>query len=732
MTEIAYIRLIVLLHAAFAGVFYFMDRQHPTKFARYLALSWTIEAVRALIRLQNVNVPDVVSYDWFALSDVLQVFANWCLLVACADLAGVRLPPRLGWWFVWVSLPLLVINRYLTPRVLLELGVAAERSTFFGVFFNQVLLFGPAALIRLTILGWLFKIWQTTRLPGALIATIFCVPYAVLAIAYPFQYYYGYDPDWVTALWLVRVLGFSVGLVMLLLDQQLTALQKSEARLATAQTNAKLGSWEYDIRAGTGVWSAELYRLVGRESSLGPPSVAELLALIHPDDRAAFERLYAPSLQVDHQLRGEYRLIRPNRGVMWVEARSDVVRDAAGKRTRLTGTLQDITDKKQFEEQFLRAQRMENIGLLAAGIAHDFNNILTPVLMAAPMLRENVADSDRRKLLAAVEQSAERGAALVGQILAFAHGTGGSRALVHPHHILRELASMITETFPRDLRLEQRIAPDPWPVIANPTQLHQVLLNLCVNARDAMPAGGVLRLGLANCALDAAGAVAIPGGRAGNFVLIEVSDTGGGIRPEILAHIWEPFFTTKSPNKGTGLGLSTVRGIVSSHDGFCSVQSAPDTGTTFRVYLPAAETGQVAEPGSAHPFAHPGQDELLLVVDDEVNVREFACSTLARHGYHVLPAADGLEGAALFTLRQDEIRLVITDIHMPNLAGESLAQHVRRLKPATPLLVISGLVGVGDESARNFGDAFLLKPFKPDALLVAVHKLLHREPVPPA
>ena len=730
MMEIAYIRLIVLLHVAFAGVFYFLNRQHPTRFARYLAGSWMIEAVRAVIRLQNVDVPDLLSHDWFALSDILQVFANWCLLVGCADLAGVRLPARLGRWFVLGSLPLLIVNRYLTPRLLFELGVPLDRSIFLGVFFNQVLLFGPAAIIRLTILFWLYKIWEATRLPGAMIATIFCVPYAIIALAYPFQYYFGYNPDWVTAVWLVRVLGFSIGLVMLLLNQQLTALQKSEARLATAQANARLGSWEYDTRTATGVWSAELFRLVGRDSSLGLPPMTEIRAMIHPDDRATFERHYAQALQADSQLRGEYRLIRPDRSVLWVEARSDAIPDAGGKPVRLTGTLQDITEKKQFEEQFLRAQRVENIGMLAAGIAHDFNNILTPVLMAAPMLREDAPEIERRKLLTTVEQSAERGAALVRQLLAFAHGTGGSRVLVQPRHIVRDVASMITETFPRSLKLEQHIAPVAWPVIANPTQLHQVLLNLCVNARDAMPTGGTLRLGLANRLLDAAGAAAIPGGRPGNFVLLEVGDTGGGIPPEIISQMWEPFFTTKSPSKGTGLGLSTVRGIVSSHDGFCAVQSLRGAGTTFRVYLPATVSAPAPEPGSNHPFDHRGRNELLLVVDDEINVRELACSTLARHGYQVLAAADGLEGAALFNLREAEIRLVIIDVHMPNLAGENLAQYIRRLKPALPLLVISGLTSAGDDYGRktwDFGDAFLLKPFRSDALLTAVGKLLRTD-----
>jgi PAS domain S-box-containing protein len=577
------------------------------------------------------------------------------------------------------------------------------------VFFNQVLLFGPMAVTRLAILLWLYRIWRKTRLPGALVATSFCVPYALIAIVYPFQYYYNYNPLWVTELWCVRVLGFSIGLVMLLLNQQLAALRQSESRLANAQASAKLGSWEYDPATGVTLWSAELFRLTGRDPAAGPPDWAGLLAMIHPDDRAALERQRAQVLGSGAASRGEYRFIRPDQGLRWIEARLEVALDTAGRPGRLSGTLQDITlrkeaeqrireqaeiidrapvaviivgldhrvtycnqgatrlyglpaeqllghtaeevlpvetvmhlaagraasfrtghwqgevpvqtrdgrkaitemfmslihdnagraqarlvigvditEKKKIEEQFLRAQRMENLGLLAAGIAHDFNNILTPVLMAAPMLREHLADRDDRQLLVTVEQSALRGAALVRQILSFAQGSESTRLLVQPRQIAEELAALIRETFPSSLNFEHAIDPNTWPVLANPTQLHQVLLNFCVNARDALPDGGTLRLRLANCELDAAGAARFPEGRAGKFVLLEVSDTGGGIPPEILPRIWDPFFSTKAPDKGTGLGLSTVRGIVSSHAGFCTVSSTVGRGTTFRVYLPAA------------------------------------------------------------------------------------------------------------------------------------------------
>jgi len=429
------------------------------------------------------------------------------------------------------------------------------------------------------------------------------------------------------------------------------------------------------------------------------------------------------------QWQGELPVHTPDGRDIVVEFHMSIIRDDAGQPKARLCISNDITERKKLEQQFLRAQRMENLGLLAAGIAHDFNNILTPMLMVGPMLRERVKGELESKLLTTVENSAERGAALVRQILSFAHGSGGERVLVQPKHLLRDISTFITETFPRSLRYEYDIPSDLWPVNANPTQLHQVLLNLSVNARDAMPNGGILRLVATNCALAPAAAGTLPGGRPGSFVRIDLTDTGTGIAPDVLERIWEPFFTTKDPAKGTGLGLSTVRGIVGSHDGFCVVRTAVGEGSTFSVYLPAAEAAPAIVAGSVPAFLARGDGELVLIVDDEANVRDLTSTTLAHHGYRVLTAGDGVEGVALFTTRQADIRLVITDRHMPNLGGEALARVLRRLNPAVPLLIMSGLSSSSEgsgEKADDIGDAFLLKPFKPDVLLVAVHRLLHR------
>lgn len=396
----------------------------------------------------------------------------------------------------------------------------------------------------------------------------------------------------------------------------------------------------------------------------------------------------------------------------------------------LIGVGTDISEKKKLQEQFLRAQRLEGIGMLAAGIAHDLNNVLTPILMAGPMLRVRATDPLDQRLLQTLEHSAERGAALVRQILAFAHGTTGEPRLMQVKHLARDIVELIEETFPKSIKLDQHFPADTWPIRANPTQIHQVLLNLCVNARDAMPRGGILRLRTGNRRIEPEQALAIAGGRPGPFVTIEVEDTGTGIPPEVLAHIWEPFFTTKQAGKGTGLGLSTVRGIIESHHGFIEVRTTPDEGTLFRINLPAAESDTAADPRVAPAHLPRGSGELLLLVDDEATNRDVTHATLARYGYRVLAASSGTEAVSIFIPRSDEVRLLITDLHMPNLDGASLTRILQRIKPGLKVLAISGLSGASAGSAtekpEQFASDYLSKPFKPEALLLKVHQLLQR------
>jgi CheY-like chemotaxis protein len=328
-----------------------------------------------------------------------------------------------------------------------------------------------------------------------------------------------------------------------------------------------------------------------------------------------------------------------------------------------------------------------------------------------------------------LEKSAERGVDLVRQILSFAQGVGGLHQSIEVKHLLDETMSVVRESFPKEISLNAHVQDSLWPIMGDPTQVHQVLLNLCVNARDAMRSGGVLTLIAENCLLNSSEAKRIEGASPGSWVVLHVEDTGTGIPADVLEHIWEPFFTTKGAEGGTGLGLSTVRGIVENHKGFITLNTQRGVGTTFRVYLPAAEVkdaGGNVEP--IRPSAIEGAGELIVVVDDDARIREMTAAILSRHGYRVLTASDGTEAVAIFAARGCEISMIITDVRMPNLDGAALANVVLQLNPLVKILAMSGLSSGGQNGQmQRYAGAFLYKPFKIEALLHAVHGLLQPE-----
>ncbi|HWA87196.1 MAG TPA: response regulator [Opitutus sp.] len=412
-----------------------------------------------------------------------------------------------------------------------------------------------------------------------------------------------------------------------------------------------------------------------------------------------------------------------------VEFHNSPIRDADGRTKACLWMAIDLTEKKKLEQQLLRAQRLENLGMLAAGIAHDLNNVLAPVLLGAPLLRITATNPDDIKVLNTIEASADRGAALVKQIMSFAHGVRGEQVIIQGKHLLRDIRALIEQTFPKSITLVEEVANNLWTIEGSPTHLHQVLLNLCVNARDAMPRGGVLRLRAANQTLDPVEAQSIPGIAPGRYLLLEVSDSGTGIPPEILAQIWEPFFTTKGEGKGTGLGLSTVRGIVASYHGTIDVKSTVGQGTTFRVYLPAtADANAGAAIAAARQPQMVGRGELVLIVDDESSIRELAHAILSRHGYRVLTAANGVEAMSACVQHQEEIALVVTDLGMPEMGGNALAKVLTTLKPAQKILFMTGADGhasVG-ETKPPAGSAVLNKPFVVDEFLAAVRNTIDR------
>jgi len=383
-------------------------------------------------------------------------------------------------------------------------------------------------------------------------------------------------------------------------------------------------------------------------------------------------------------------------------------------------------ERRETEEQIRRVQRLENIGMLASGIAHDFNNILSPILMGVSLLRTSMTNPFELKILATLESSAERGAGLVRQIMGFGRGMTGEPQIVQPRHLISEIIGVMEQTFSKSIQIQNAVAADLWPIKVNATQFHQVLLNLCVNARDAMPQGGTLRIQASNTKLDEMSAAAIPGTRPGPWLQLEISDSGTGIPPEVLERMWEPFFTTKEAGRGTGLGLATVRGIIEDHRGTLAVQTRLGHGTTFQIFLPAEPNDKILRTDTGSMIIPRGKNELILVVDDDTNVRDVTCATLAGHGYRILAASDGAEALALFAPRNLEIRAVVTDLDMPNLDGAALAKVLRALNPSVRILIVSGSSDIEDVRRRAPEDGCILtKPFNAEVLLGTIERLLN-------
>jgi PAS domain S-box-containing protein len=404
----------------------------------------------------------------------------------------------------------------------------------------------------------------------------------------------------------------------------------------------------------------------------------------------------------------------------WLEINITPVADADGRITHLVAVQRDITERKKLEEQFLRAQRMESIGTLAGGIAHDLNNLLSPIIMGADLLFRSETKAETRMVLQNMQRSARRGAELVKQVLSFARGVEGARVSVQLRHIVQEVELIIANTFPKNITFTSNLPPDLRTVTGDPTQLHQVMLNLCVNARDAMPAGGHLSVSGLNVVIDAQYAVMNRGVAAGGYVMIEVSDTGAGMSKEVQDRIFEPFFTTKEVGSGTGLGLSTVLGIVRSHGGFLNVYSEPGRGSVFKIYLPVrAQEPDAGAPLINHDSMPRGAGELILIVDDEATIRSVTRQTLESFGYRAITADDGAQAIALYAQRRKEIALILTDMMMPVMDGASLISAVRRIDATVPIIAASGLNSNSSMAKASAAGVrcFLSKPYGTDTLL---------------
>lgn len=422
---------------------------------------------------------------------------------------------------------------------------------------------------------------------------------------------------------------------------------------------------------------------------------------------------------------GELEQVSKERQKIVVESHWTLVRDRTGQPTSILVVNTDITQKKLLEAQFLRAQRLESVGTLASGIAHDLNNVLAPILMSVQLLKIKFPEPQHQPLLKMLESNVKRGAALIKQVLSFARGIEGKKVNLQVKHLILEIEQIIRETFPKSIKFLSDIESDLWTVSGDATQLHQVLMNLVVNALDAMPNGGTLKTSAKNIYIDENYARLHIDAQVGSYITIAIADTGMGIAPEVLERIFEPFFTTKSIGAGTGLGLSTVLGIVKSHGGFIQVYSEVGQGTEFQVYLPAIQAQAIPENSD---FELPlGQGELILVVDDESAIREVTKTSLEIYNYKAIAASDGMEAIDLYIKHQAEISVVLTDMMMPVMDGPTTIRTLQQINPDVKVIAISGLSSSDKLAAAATSGVtnFLSKPFSAKELLQTLNSVLH-------
>jgi len=478
-----------------------------------------------------------------------------------------------------------------------------------------------------------------------------------------------------------------------------------------------------DLEGNILFWNNGAERVYGwsREEAVGH-NVLELFY----STPGKFEEVNAQTIR-QGEWQGELQHLTKDKRELTIEARWTLIRDNEGKPKSILAINSDITEKKKIEAQFMRAQRMESIGTLAGGVAHDLNNILAPIMMSIDILKAISTEPQAITILETIEVSAKRGADIVRQVLSFSRGLEGQRIEVHPKHLVKDLQNIIQDTFPKDIRLQFSVPNDTWTILGDPTQVHQILLNLCVNARDAMPNGGSLAVRAENCELDEQYAAMNIQAKPGRYVLISVTDSGTGMPPGVIDKIFEPFFTTKPLNKGTGLGLSTVMAIVKSHDGIVNVYSEPGKGTTFQIYLPATETTTTPHQEKAQAANLPrGHGETILVVDDEASILTITCQTLQAFGYRVLTAANGAAAVAAYAKQPGEIAVVLTDMMMPIMDGPATIHALLQINPQVKIIAASGLTTNGHEAqvASAGITHFLTKPYTAATLLKSLRALL--------
>ncbi len=521
--------------------------------------------------------------------------------------------------------------------------------------------------------------------------------------------------------------------IILLAGRDVTERKEAEELLrerASLLEKARDAICVMDLQFKITLWNASAERIFGytAEAAAG----CSLRELLFRRDTGRFDTVFALTL-AQGEWQGEFRLAREDGRELVVDSSWTLVTDDGGKAQSILCIVTDVTNRKQLEQELQRGQRIESLGMLAGGIAHDLNNILSPILMSIGLLRHLTKGAESKAVLDTLEASATHGSELVRQILLFARGSEGQRTEVQMGEFLDGLKGFLRAALRRGIDLSVDYDAGIWPISADATQLKQVLLNLCVNARDAMPNGGGVHITATNVNVAPGTQHGFHGEIAsGPYVRLDVADTGTGIPPEILEKIFDPFFTTKELGKGTGLGLSTIAGIVQSHGGAIQIESALGRGATFHIYLPAMLTPEQRTDDTSPASLPEGNGELILVIDDDGGIRLVTEKILASYGYEVVTAKDGNSGLAEFYRQRDRIQLVICDQMMPGMSGSEVLTQIRQEAPSVKLIAMSGLVEELKIAGAKDDIMILQKPIQTETLLRAVRHSLDAVAAEPA
>lgn len=447
------------------------------------------------------------------------------------------------------------------------------------------------------------------------------------------------------------------------------------------------------------------------------------LTNVHPEDQERMQQVFREPARKGHD--EMFRIIHPEKGIRWVRSRAFVYQNPDGVIGGWVGVASDVTEQKQMEEQLFKSQRLEAVGTLAGGVAHDLNNILAPILVACGMLKDEVGLSQARAMVETLEKSAQRGASIIQKLLDFSRGGEGTVTPTDPRFLVREVYELIRGTFPKQITIKEDLEDSLWGVKVDAAHVHQILMNLCVNARDAMPRGGNLLIRAANVEIGPQNRKAHFDATEGRYVLLSVSDDGAGMNPEVLNRVFDPFFTTKEVGKGSGLGLPSVLGIVRGYHGFVGITSEVGRGTEVKIYLPAMmeSVEMLAAPSETMPV---GNGELILFVDDETSICDTISVLLKKSGYRVLTAENGRVALDQIREHRHDLKLVVTDIVMPVMDGIALIGEIQRDFPDLKIIATSGLTGEAELKSSGVREVagFMEKPYPRNALLQRIHQVL--------